>query len=102
MQVTQEYHKMLKVFRKSANLTQEDIAYELNITQSSVSKLESGRKLIDIQTFMNWVSVTNSEIHAASLIFGNEVINSTGGIVCDLTQIYFEIDRVKAKDYSYR
>ncbi|WP_346234541.1 helix-turn-helix transcriptional regulator [Lysinibacillus telephonicus] len=76
MQITQEYHKMLKFFRKKAKMTQEDIAYELNMTQSTVSKMESGRHIIDIGTFMNWIRVTNSEIHAASMMFGTDVINN--------------------------
>lgn len=73
MQLTQEYHKMLKFFRKKARMTQEEIADELNVTQSCVSKLESGRKIIDIHTFMNWVRVTNSEVHAASMMFGIDI-----------------------------
>lgn len=67
---------MLKIFRKKAKLTQEEIADELNVTQSCVSKLESGRKIIDIDTFMNWVRVTNSEIHAASMMFGIDLSNT--------------------------
>ncbi|WP_400194661.1 helix-turn-helix domain-containing protein [Lysinibacillus telephonicus] len=67
---------MLKFFRKKAKMTQEDIAYELNMTQSTVSKMESGRHIIDIQTFMNWVRVTNSEIHAASMMFGTDLVNN--------------------------
>lgn len=61
---------MLKLFRKKAKMTQEDMADELNMTQSTISKMESGRHIIDIQTFMNWVRVTNSEVHAASMMFG--------------------------------
>ena len=67
---------MLKIFRKNANMTQEDIAYELNVTQGTVSKLEKGNKPIDIQTFMQWVRVTNSEIHAAAMMFGTDVIST--------------------------
>ncbi|WP_275579632.1 helix-turn-helix domain-containing protein [Lysinibacillus composti] len=66
---------MLKFFRKKEKMTQEEIADKLNVTQSCVSKLESGRKLIDIQTFMNWVRVTNSEVHAASMMFGMDLTN---------------------------
>lgn len=61
MLVTREYHKVLRTFRKNAKMTQEEIADELNVTQSCVSKLESGRKIIDIDTFVTWASVTNTE-----------------------------------------
>lgn len=76
MQITQEYHKLLRQFRKKARMTQEEIAYELNMTQSTVSKLESGKHIVDIQTFMNWVRVTNCEIHAAATMFSADVLNS--------------------------
>lgn len=70
-----DYPKLLQKFRKKANLTQEELADELNITQSHVSKYERGKKIIDLETFMNWVRVTNSEIHAASAMFGTDVLN---------------------------
>ena len=57
-------------------MTQEQIAYELNITQSTVSKIESGRYFVDIQTFMNWVRVTNCEAQAAVMMFGADVLNN--------------------------
>lgn len=76
MQVTQEYHKLLKQFRKKAKMTQEQIAYELNMTQSTVSKMESGRYIIDIHTFMQWIRATNCESHAAVMMFGTEVLTN--------------------------
>ncbi|BDH60095.1 hypothetical protein MTP04_02250 [Lysinibacillus sp. PLM2] len=76
MQITQEYHKMLRLFRKKAKMTQEEISEELNIPQSTISKMESGRHIIDIQTFVQWVRATNSEIHAATMMFGTDVINN--------------------------
>lgn len=57
-------------------MTQEEIAYELNMTQSTVSKLESGKHIVDIQTFMNWVRVTNCEAQAAVMMFGADVLNN--------------------------
>lgn len=69
MQINQDYHKMLKSFRKKANMTQEDIAFELNMPQSTISKIEGGTHVIDIQTFVDWVRVTNSEINAIEMLF---------------------------------
>ncbi|WP_431030084.1 helix-turn-helix domain-containing protein [Lysinibacillus sp. LZ02] len=65
--------KMLKKFREEADMTQEDVAFELQMTQSHVSKYECGRKVVDLETFMNWVRVTNSEVHAAAILFGTDV-----------------------------
>ena len=63
MQLTQEYHVVLKSFRKQAKMTQEEIADELNVTQSCISKWESGEKPIYFDTFITWVKITNSDIH---------------------------------------
>ena len=68
-----DYSKALKTFRKSADMTQEDLAHELNMTQSHVSKYEQGRKIIDLETFMRWVQVTNSEAQAAIILFGADI-----------------------------
>ena len=64
---------ILRKFRKSANLTQEDMAEELNITQSHVSKYESGIKILDYETLVKWIQVTNSEVQAAIVMFGADV-----------------------------
>lgn len=71
-----EHGKMLKIFRKKAKMTQEDIAEELNITQSCVSKYESGRKVLDLSTFLKWINITNSEIPAAAMLFGMDTVNA--------------------------
>lgn len=66
-------HLSLRDFRKQAGMTQEDIADELNITQSCVSKYESGRKQIDVDTFVNWAKVTNCDAQAAIVMFGSDI-----------------------------
>jgi len=67
--------KMLKKFRVDANITQEEMAEQLNSTQSAVSKLESGRKTIDIFTYAKWLKITDSEIAGTALMFGMEMTN---------------------------
>lgn len=75
MNITQNFNNLLKQFRKKAKMTQEEIAFELNMTQSTVSKIESGRHIIDMKTFMDWVQITGCEVQAATLVFGADVIN---------------------------
>lgn len=75
MNITQNFNNLLKQFRKKAKMTQEDIAFELNMTQSTVSKIESGKHVIDMQTFLNWIRVTNCEVHAAAMMFGADVLS---------------------------
>lgn len=69
-----DFSQMLKKFRKDAKLTQEEIAHQLNMTQSHVSKYEQGRKVVDLETFMRWVQITNAEAQAAIIMFGTDVI----------------------------
>lgn len=68
-----DFTKVLKKFREEAKISQEEMAEELNITQSHVSKYECGRKVIDLETFMRWVQITNCEVQAAAMMFGSEV-----------------------------
>lgn len=68
--------KMLKKFRIDANITQEEMADQLNSTQSAVSKLESGRKTIDIFTFAKWLKITESEFAGTAMMFGMEIANA--------------------------
>lgn len=69
-----DFSKVLKKFREDAKLSQEELAYRLNMTQSHVSKYECNRKVIDLDTFMRWVHITNAEAQAALVMFGTDVI----------------------------
>lgn len=76
-----DYSKALKNFRKSADMTQEDLAHELNMTQSHVSKYEQGRKIVDLETFVRWAQVTNSEVQAAMIMFGADIFAQAAQVV---------------------
>ncbi|WP_042472868.1 helix-turn-helix domain-containing protein [Bacillus ndiopicus] len=73
--------KLLKKIRKDAKLTQEEIAYELNMTQSHVSKYEQGRKIVDLETFLHWAQITNCEAQVAIAMFGADVIMQASQLV---------------------
>lgn len=79
-----QYASFLKRMRKEAELTQEELGYELQLTQSNISKYESGRKIIDLETFMKWMQVTNAEVQAAMILFGTDVITTAADIVTTL------------------
>lgn len=76
-----EHSKMLKLFRKKAKKTQEQMAEELNLTQSCISKYENGNKTIDLLTFIRWVNITGSELQAAALLFGIDTVNTLTQLV---------------------
>jgi len=76
-----DYRKLLKKFRTDADMTQEELADKLNISQSHVSKYELGRKVIDIETFMLWTRVTNSDAYLASILFGIDLLNTATQLI---------------------
>ena len=71
--VLMDYGQILKGFREAAGYTQQELADILNRSRSCISKFESNRKLMDIETFKNWAQVTNSEIQAAAVLFGTDI-----------------------------
>ncbi|MGE8003993.1 helix-turn-helix domain-containing protein [Lysinibacillus sp. NPDC093216] len=71
--ISLDFTKVLKKFREDAKISQEEMAEELNITQSHVSKYECGRKVIDLETFLRWCRITNCEVEAAAILFGPEL-----------------------------
>ncbi|MCH7321748.1 helix-turn-helix domain-containing protein [Solibacillus sp. MA9] len=68
-----DFARHLKDFRERASITQTEMAQKLNMTQSHISKYETGRKVIDLETFMSWVRATNSEMQAAMIMFGADI-----------------------------
>ena len=74
-------HDFLKEVRVKAEITQQEMAQKLNMTQSHVSKYETGRKIIDLETWVNWVRITNSEFQAALLMFGPEIFSNVSQVL---------------------
>ncbi|EMF0566563.1 helix-turn-helix transcriptional regulator, partial [Enterococcus hirae] len=48
-----EFGKLLKQERKKMNLTQADLAEQLNVSRSAISNWEIGRNYPDIQTIID-------------------------------------------------
>lgn len=49
----------LRVARKSQNMSQKQLAEILNVTQSTISKIENCERKIDIIDFLNWALALN-------------------------------------------
>lgn len=52
-----EFLRRLKAARLSAGLTQQEVAAQLNVPQSYVSKCESGERRVDVIELMNFAQV---------------------------------------------
>ena len=76
-----DYGNMLKKFREAAGFTQQELADVLNRSRSCISEFEGNRKSVDIHTFRQWVQATGSEMQAAMIMFGTDLVNTASQIV---------------------
>ena len=77
-----ELGTIMKACRERAMLSQFDMAIKLNRGQSCISKFENNTKIPDVDTFMEWMEVTDSKEVAVAYLYGidgvvilNEIIN---------------------------
>lgn len=61
---------ILKAARQRAGLSQEELAYRLNINQSDVSKFENDRKVPDVLTFIQWIQQTSAQELMVAFLYG--------------------------------
>lgn len=65
-----DYGQILKACRERMGFSQLDMAFKLNRSQSCISKIETGRKTVDMPTFMQWIQLTNSPEVAVAMLYG--------------------------------
>lgn len=82
-----KYGLILKACREFAGFSQLEMAFKLNRSQSCISKMETGRKTVDMPTFMQWIQATNSPEVAVAMMYGidgitiiNQLLPIIGGI----------------------
>jgi len=59
--------------RKKAGMSQEDIALELHMSISNISRLETGKYELKAIDLIRWANVTNSQEALAAMILGIDV-----------------------------
>ena len=64
------YGKVFKAARKRANLKQEELAFQLHINQSDISKIENDQKEMPFSLAMKWAQLTQSQEIIALMIVG--------------------------------
>lgn len=52
-----DYGCILKKYRLLSGRSQEDMAFDLGLHQTAISKIENGQRGIDLPTFINWVQL---------------------------------------------
>lgn len=68
-----EFGSVLKMMRKSAGMTQEDIAEEMHVSRSTVAKLETDRVELKAVDLINWCRITNNPDVLMALYAGTDV-----------------------------
>ena len=59
--------------RKNAGMSQEDIAFELHMSISNVSRLETNKYELKAADLIRWANITNSQELLAAMILGVDV-----------------------------
>lgn len=68
-----DFSKFLKKTRQDAGFTQEDMAHELHMSISNISRLETGKYELKAIDLLNWVNVTGSQEVLAAMVLGVDV-----------------------------
>lgn len=65
--------KRLRGMRKSAGMSQEDIALELHMSISNVSRLETEKYELKASDLIRWANITQSQEVVAAMVLGLDV-----------------------------
>ena len=68
-----EFGIVLRMMRKSAGMTQEDMAEEMHVSRSTVAKLETDRVELKAVDLINWCRITNNPDVLMALYAGTDV-----------------------------
>lgn len=60
--------EVLRTTRKRAGLTQDDMSAELNISRSTISKLERNNRSIQTEDFIRWIQVAQGHLSNTTAI----------------------------------
>lgn len=65
----------LRTARKRADLTQEEMSFELDMARSTVSKLERNDMRIQMEDFIRWIQVVQSRLDTTAVEAGLTIVN---------------------------
>ena len=67
------YGPLLREMRKKAGMSQEDVAHELYMSISNVSRLESGKYEVKLADALRWANVTGAQDVFIATLLGVDV-----------------------------
>ena len=68
-----QFGPILRQMRKKAGMSQEDIALELHMSISNISRLETGKYELKAVDLLKWANITNSQELLAAMVLGIDV-----------------------------
>lgn len=68
-----EFGAVLKKMRKGADMSQEELAEELHISRSNISRLETNNLELKATDLLNWATATNAQDVLAALVLSVDV-----------------------------
>lgn len=68
-----QFGSLLRKMRKDAGMSQEDIALDLHMSISNVSRIETGKYELKAVDLIKWANITNSQEYVAAMILGIDV-----------------------------
>jgi len=71
--MTIEFGKKLREMRKRAGLSQEDIALELHMSISNISRIETGKYHVKASDAWKWMNITGSQEIVAAMALGIDI-----------------------------
>lgn len=65
-----KFGSIMRACRERAGLSQEELAHRLNLDPSGISRMETGKQSIFLETAMEWVRETKSPEVMVAWMFG--------------------------------
>lgn len=75
------FGEFLKNCRTGARMNQSDLAAELGMNQSDVSKIENGSRIPDADVFRDWTVTTQSMELGIAFLYGTELLTAVPEIM---------------------
>lgn len=75
------FGEFLKGCRKNSKKTQSELAMELGLNQSDVSKIETDSRIPDADIFRDWTIATQSADLAVAFLYGAELLINVSDVI---------------------
>lgn len=71
-----EFGSVLKRMRRGAGLTQFDMAAELNIERTAISRMENNKTELKAEFLVKWCRITNNPDVLMAFIYGTDIVTT--------------------------